>query len=86
MSMANYLLSQVAPLAATASLALIVGIYLLVGLLIALFARLVARGLLRLGRLVPSYRRPTNERLRTLEGLIASWPSSWPSWLRSRSS
>ena len=70
--MSHNLFTQGTPLTAAASLALAVGTYLLVGLLIALFARLAARGVLRLGRLAPSYRRPTDERLRTLEGLIAS--------------
>lgn len=54
------------------SLLVAVGVYLLAGLIIALLARPAARWLLKLGRLGPAYRRPTPERLRTLQGLIAS--------------
>ena len=69
----SYLLLQTAPLTAISTLLLAVGIYLLVGLVVVLLARPAARLLLLvLGRLGPARQRPTKERLRTLEGLIAS--------------
>lgn len=66
------ILPQTPALATASSQAVAVGIYLLLGLIIALLARPAARLLLRLGRLGPAGWRPTAERLRTLEGLIAS--------------
>lgn len=53
-------------------MALAVGMYVLGGLLIALVAPWLARGLLRLGQLLNRYHQPPEARLRTLEGLIAS--------------
>jgi small-conductance mechanosensitive channel len=65
-------LFQGVPYAGTLSLILAAGAYLLAGLLAVLFAGPVARALLKLGQLAPSYRRLSHERRRTLEGLIAS--------------
>jgi small-conductance mechanosensitive channel len=72
MLMANLSPLQNAPLAAMTSLILAAGAYLLAGLLVVLFAHPLARLVLALARLAPSYRRLTGERRRTLEGLIAS--------------
>ena len=63
---------QISLPSASASMALAVGVYLLTGLVIALVAPWLARWLLRLGQLFNRYHRLTAERVRTLEGLIAS--------------
>jgi small conductance mechanosensitive channel len=70
--MANTYLTQGLSLQAATSLAASAAVYLLAGLLAVLVAHPLARGLLKLGWLAPSYRRATEERRRTLEGLIAS--------------
>jgi small-conductance mechanosensitive channel len=70
--MANTYLTQGLSLQAATSLAASAAVYLLAGLLAVLIAHPLARGLLKVGWLAPSYRRATDERRRTLEGLIAS--------------
>ena len=70
--MANTLLTQGFSLQAATSLAASAAVYLLGGLLAMIVAHPLARGVLKLGWLAPSYRRATDERRRTLEGLIAS--------------
>ena len=47
-------------------------LYLLAALLVSVFARWIARGLLMVSRLVPSQRAITIHRRQTLEGLIGS--------------
>lgn len=63
---------QISLPSASASMALAVGAYILTGLVIALVAPWLARWLLRIGRLITRYHQPSAERIRTLEGLIAS--------------